>query len=52
MPIPINYLEKYLETPVYKQNKIILTQPHSKNNIFIFNTVPAKLRYTSLGSEL
>ena len=34
-------------------NKIqFLTQPHSKNNIFILNTVPAKLRYTSLGSEL
>ena len=27
--MPIHYLDKYLETPV-KQNKIVLTQPHSK----------------------
>ena len=44
MPIPINYLEKYLETPVcFKQNKIVLTQPHSKNHIIYSSLILCQL---------
>ena len=37
---------------VLQHDKAVLTQPHYKNQIFIFNYLPAKLRYISLGSEL
>ena len=39
-------------TGILKNMKLFLPSRILKNHIFIFNSLPAKLRYTSLGSEL